>query len=164
MNYSWVSAYARDLYAGCHRDWKEIDDKASSVIAHLGGGAGIVTIGAIALIANNSVSPWVITAVMPSYIAAILAMSAVIFSRQVAAFPVPPGVNCAVDYCQFFDRDGLPRGEAAFLGQWHHTLALMDEVLSQKSQRLKFAMKAYFFAIALLVLPLLVAIGQKLAG
>jgi len=156
VDYGWVVEYAKDRYAAAMTSFKELDDKAASVIATLGGGTGLLTLGSLVAAATGKIHYLVAAAaVLPISLAAAALFSA-IRARETVVVAAPPTVEAATKYADHFEADA----EAAFLGQWHLCLAFIKPVLQRKARWVNKALWFLFTAVLAMLIPLGVLIVQ----
>ncbi len=157
VDYKWVAAYARDRHAAALAAFKELDDKAGSVIGYIGGGAGILTLAAVAALTDPKIPAAVVFASVPSILAALGAAACAVAARLGRPVYMPPSIATAAEYAAFF-RD---RAEAAFAAQVHLCVALGLEVTDRKRRWVDWSLGLFVAATALLLLPLVTAVACR---
>lgn len=160
VDYKWVVAYAREQYAAALAVFKELDDKAGSLLAYLGGGAGLLTAAAAAAVADSKIPAAVGLAALPSVLLAAAALVAALRSRRMHAVFLPPDIRHATRYAEFFG----DRGEVAFVATVHQCEVLMRPVLAAKARRVEWALRLAVAAVGATALPLVVGVVVRLAG
>jgi hypothetical protein len=155
-DYSWAYEYAKSLWEHRTKVFAIIDDKADSIIKYLGGGTGIFALGIIAKVdsSNAYLAFWC----LPAVVCALTSICFAVSARRVREVPSPPTVSQAIkEYVDSYDT--ADQAKAAFLGQWNLACVDMQIVCDRKSWFVEKATSLYFWALALLVVPLLVAIA-----
>ena len=152
-DYSWVLNYAESIYSRLETTFRELDSKADSIIKYLGGGGGLLTLGAIAGVSQQEISSMtylILWGIPP----AVFAMVSIVFAA-IARSPTrthhPPSVEGAVKYAEHFKDKSA---EAAFLGQWHVTCEGMRLAAQRKSWWVKYSTLGFAGAVAALILSL----------
>jgi hypothetical protein len=118
VEYRWVCEYAKVNYDMLHDAFNTLDEKADTIIKHLTGGTGLLALGAIGFIAQNSSNAWIALMAIPALAAALWAVRQAIQARKPSATSVPPPVRGAVQYAEEYGE----HAEARFLGQWHQII------------------------------------------
>ena len=91
---------------------------------------------------------------------ALIALAYAVKTRKPTDTAASPMPKAASEYSEFFEG----RGEAAFIGQWHLSIAIMRRVAAQKSRWVQLATRFLFLAIATSLVPLIVGVALKLRG
>jgi len=156
-DYDWVWTYASENFGRLETMYKDLDSKADSIIRYLGGGTGLVTLGAIATISKETapIVLWMVPSVL-------IALAAIVFAaraRVPVKTPFPPSVEGAVKYVNAFDQ----QAKDTFLGQWHLTCEAMRLAIREKAWGVKWATRLFTLALTTLLLPFISAAWAVLA-
>jgi hypothetical protein len=155
-DYKWVLDYAKGLWEYRNKVFALLDEKAEGIIKYLGGGTGLFAIAALAKVdsSNNYIAFWTLPAIVVALVAILLAL----LSKAPGPFPSPPTIENAKQYA-----DGLKTEQAAiaaFLGQLNLACEKARLICECKAKVVGCAVIATYTALALLLVPLLVAISQ----
>jgi hypothetical protein len=154
-DYAWVAEYAKTLWAYREASYKTLDEKADSIIKYLGGGTGLFAIGVLSKIdvKNAHIAAFALFPLLAGIVAVFLA----IYARIPMFAPDPTDIKTAKEI--YADgRGSKEEAIAAFLGQWHYLCECLAMVNDKKAFVVMCATWLYWFAIALLAVPLVVAI------
>jgi hypothetical protein len=157
VDYKWVIQHAKDRHAACLKNFDEIDAKAASLAGYFGGGAGALAVGSLAGLSAEKGFVAIAIATVPSFVLAIVAMIFAILARQ-RFYRYNPSVRSAARYAN----DLGVCGEIQFVGQWVYATALTDYFTRKRSWYYNRATWLAAASIASLIIPLAVAIVQKL--
>ena len=151
--YKWVWEYAKGLWEYRAKSLSSIEDKADSIVRYLGSGTGLFTIGVLAKIdaSNNYLVWWT----LPALLCALFSIFVAVWVKKPDVVPSPPAIDNAKAYA-----DGLGtewKATAAFLGQWHVACVDMKLLCSRKAKMVDKAFQLFYLAVALLLVPLIVA-------
>lgn len=157
IDYGWVCEHAALVWQDCDKSWNDLDAKADGIIRYIGGGTGLFTLGVLASVNPNNVLliVWAIPAVICG-LASILFAS---MARKPSWRPSPPEITEAINYVHDTEKD---QPQARFLSQWHMACVAMRIVSNKKATLIEVSTWLYLAAIALLLLPVLVAIVQMM--
>jgi hypothetical protein len=153
--YQWVVEYAKTTYETLHDSFDKLDDKADAIIKYLGGGSALIVLGAIATVRSDNA--WLVLLLLPSLICAIRAINLAIQARSPMDFPLPPPVTKAIEYVEEYKE----AAEATFISSWHESIEGLDVVREQKAKLVARASAAYYHAVVLLLIPLVVWPAHK---
>ena len=153
VDYHWVQTYAREIYRRLDEADQVLDAKAESIIKLLGGGTGLLSVGAIVNLPRLS-GP--VAACL--LIALVLALAGIVIAARVRvpsqAF-LPPTTGWAVRYAESY-------GDAAedmFLGQWHLASEGRRLALRAKAIGVKYATWLAVAALTTVALSFVVALA-----
>jgi hypothetical protein len=153
----WVWDYGRDLFDRYTKIYKELDDKASDIIKYLGGGTGLFTLAALSNVTakNIHILGWAI----PSFLAALVSIFFASLARKPGDVMMPSTIENALDYAR--DYPESMQAKTVFLGCMHVSCTSYEGALARKAFRVEVATWVFFAAIAMLIIPILVAICSK---
>lgn len=147
--YDWVCAYAQVTYGWLHDAFNNLDDKADSIVRHLSGGTGLLTLGAIGFISQSGLNAAIALLALPALVCALQAIRVAISVRRPTATTSPPSVEGAVRYAESYGA----QAQATFLGQWHECSEGLALVVAEKARLVRAAYGWYLTALVLLLLP-----------
>lgn len=162
VDYGWVGEYAKAQYAHYAAIFKDLDDKANSIVGYLGGGTSLLTLGTLTAVASGQISPWIIVFALPSIGLALASLFFAALARQanwIVSLPTVQAACCYSEYAKF-----AGKGQAAFLGQWHLCITLMRPVVARKAFQVNVATWLFFSTVATLSLPLIVVLVRRWMG
>ena len=148
-DYDWVCNYAETVYGQLMATRDALDDKANDVIKYLGGGAGLFTLAALMTVKPENIG--VFCWALPSFLCALISVFFAVRAREPSDVAYPPTIKTAVEYIEHFADGQTALG--AFLGQWHAACEGMHIVVGHKAELVTLSIKAYFWTIFLLLLP-----------
>jgi len=152
VEYDWVRDYARLVYDRFSQADESLDAKAESIIKVLGGGSGLITLGAILSLPNLGLPVAIGLAI--SLLVALVAIAIAAWVRVPRQTFLPPSVAWALTYADFY-RDAAPN---KFLAQWHLACEGVRLAVRAKARGVKIATWCAFAAIAALTLSFFIAI------
>lgn len=130
--------------------FKELDDKAGSIITYVGSGVGLLTLSSVAAITDPKIPRAVIFAALPAVLFSLAALVSALMARRTRAVYLPPCVKTATEYVAFFG----DRAESAFIAHAHLCMSLMSPVMINKRWWVELAMIMSVVAVAFLIIPL----------
>lgn len=149
-DYEWVQAYADKAYADIRARVKETEEKADSIIRHLGGGTVIVSLIAISNVnPNNAFLPILL---LPSVFSAFWAIRLAIVARCPSSILSAPTVKDAIEYAEGYEK----MGKAEFNGMMHEASMALLVSHRLKANVVDIAMRWYFRALCFLTIPLVI--------
>ena len=153
-DYEWLVDYSKYLWEQRVRIFTTIDEKADSIIKYLGGGTAIFALGIIAK--ADSSNYFLIFWCLPAVLCSLGSILFAVIARMPRGVPsLPPIIQVINEYVEVYEN--AKAAQTAFLGQWNLACVDMKLICHRKSWFLGWATWLYLFAIALLILPLLVA-------
>lgn len=156
VGYEWVFKYAMDRYASMHSAFKELEDKAASIVTYLTSGVGILTIGALAAIAEGKIDKSVLKCSLPAIGCAVAALVCALLSRRTMSTYYLPPIDGAMQLANHAITE--ERGKAIFAAQAHLCVTMMKPVLKRKAGFIELSMRLAVVSVVLMVIPVLVAI------
>jgi hypothetical protein len=152
VDYEWVTGYARQIYDQFDQADQVLDAKAESIIKVLGGGSGLLTLGAILNLPKLPTGVlWCLA------VALVLALLGIFFAAWVRmprqAF-LPPSIAWALAYSDHYGKDA----ENKFLAQWHLACEGMRLAVRNKARGVTLATWFASAALAAVSLAFFVAI------
>lgn len=154
-DFDWVYDLAKEQHKIYFDTAKNLDDKASSIVTALGGATGIFTLGSIAALGSDKVTPWIVLSAIPCVLSTITSLYFAVLVRTPKEMEFP----CPMDAARFvidLKENGNPK--AAFIGSWVLSSQTIYDSTFKKSKYLKQSMIWFLIAIAFLVLPMIVGI------
>lgn len=156
VDYDWILDYAKDQYDHYVSVYRALDEKGSSIVGYLGGGAGLLMLGALTAVSAGQIHPLVILYVLPSVFLSLASLCFAAKARQANWTVTPPSVEGAVLYAEYFQP--ALKARAAFLGQWYLSITVMREVISSKAWWVNRAIWLFVASVVALVLPLAITV------
>lgn len=156
-DYGWVLQLARDEYSRAVEAFRLVDGKAATVGNYLAAGAGLLTFGAVAAVADGRIDRWVVLAAVPSLLLALAALVVSVVARISIVRPSVPPITYAVGYAEFDPQ----QGQAAFLGVWHVLIEGLHRVIPRKQKLVDWSLRLFAAAVVTLMIPLAVGLGQR---
>lgn len=166
VDYGWVLTRAKEHYAAIDKALEQIDAKAAVILNYFGGGAGVLAFVTTLGASSGTISIYVASAMIPSFVASIGAIIYASWSRGPEELFAGPGPDGCVTYIEHYRGIGpvesaSRRAEYAMAGVWNTVCDDNSQVMQKKSHRLRRALQWKSVAIGLLLLPLFVAIIEK---
>lgn len=158
VDYRWIIDHAKAQFDLHSDDFKDLDDKANSIVVYVGSGTGLLTAGSIAAISSGTLSLIVAVCLLPSLCFALAALALAVIARRPSSIVAPPGVDSAVRYAEYFG----DRGEAAFIGQIFLAAEIVRRAAAKKAKQVYYASNWFAWAVGFLVIPFVVGIVTKL--
>jgi len=154
VNYKWLADYAKLLWDEQKKVFATLDDKAESIVRYLSGGTGLFAFGLLAKVSvtNQHIAVCAVPALGCALVAILLAM----LTKKPMAFPRLPPVRQAKTYADFYKQEEAAIG--SFLGQWNLACEEAEIACEKKARLLGWAMIASYVSLALLLLPIAVAL------
>jgi hypothetical protein len=158
VDYSAVVMFSRELFERYDKTDKALDDKADSIVKYLGGGSAVITAGALLAIKYDTVTNCIFSMVailclVPSLIAAFLAVSHAIHVRHPRDVAHLPDVKKAVEIAEFNKNK-----EEIDINIWLIYFPICEALLfrnMQKAESVCEAHRYYRLSIGLLAVPIL---------
>ena len=113
VDYDWIEDYARLIYDRFDQADQTLDAKAESIIKVLGGGTGLLTLGAIINLPKLGLPVAIGLAI--SILLALVAITFAAWVRLPRQTFLPPSVGWAMSYADWYRDDARRK----FLAQWH---------------------------------------------
>lgn len=154
-DYDWVSDYAKQNFEQFQLADQTLDAKAESIMKVLGGGSGLLSIGAI--INLPKIDLYVAITIFVSLVFALLAVGFAALVRVPRNTFLPPSVAWALDYVRAYDKDARNR----FLAQWHLVCEGSRLSLRAKAKGVRNATWLGIISIGGLALSFLVAVSNN---
>lgn len=132
-DYDWVADYARFTYDQFQNADDTLDKKAESMMRLLGGGSGLLSLGAIVNLSKIGFATSVTLSI--ALFLALCAVAAAAWVRVPRNTTLPPSIAWALEYVGAYDKQSRDR----FLAQWH---------LSCEGMRLSLRAKAWGVTVA----------------
>jgi hypothetical protein len=154
--YGWVSFYAMNKFERIENIFQSLDETANDIIKYMGVGAVLFALGALAKVTHDT--RWMLISALPSFVLAIISIAHAARARQPAAGCEPPSVASAFKYASHYGDEHA--SQAHFLGQWHLACKALQMAVDAKAHRIDLATRYYVWALALLVIPIVAAIGS----
>lgn len=155
VDYAWVLKLARDKNAFVESQFKEADTKASAIVAMLGSGAGILTLGSLAAISIGKLDAWVAFSAMPAFFAASLALIFATIARQVETSSELPMADQMVPWAE---SKPPATAEAATIGAIHLATHSLQLAVRRKLWWYQYATWMAVAAVALLAMPAIISL------
>jgi hypothetical protein len=155
VDYKWLFDHAKALFADCDKDFDALDGKAEKLITGLGSGAGLVTIGSLAGLANGVIDARIVAALLPAFVLSLVSIGLALRARSPQDMAFPPSVESAVDHAHHYLTEDKAKG--SLLGQWHVAVEVMRAAAASKAKWVGRATWAFFFAVCALIVPLAAA-------
>lgn len=156
VDYSVALAYARELFERYDKLDKALDEKADTIVKYLGGGSALVTLAALVSVKTDTFSSCLLglialVCMIPSLVAAILAVAAAIRVRQPRASATLLPVKFAVEMAEHYKlKDNT---ELNLWLMFHPICEAYHFRTFRKSSWVKRAHDCYRWAIGLLLFP-----------
>ena len=131
-DYAWTVDYAKFTFAQLQHADETLDRKAESIMRTLGGGSGLLSLGAVLNLSKIGTAP--AFAIAAALLLALLAVLAAAWVRVPRNVLLPPSVAWALSYVDAYDKS-----QERFLAQWH---------LACEATRLSIRAKAWGVALA----------------
>ena len=155
-DYKWIWSYAEQLLERLETTYRELDGKADSIIRYLGGGVGLLTIGAIASISKDNA--FVVGWTIPSFLTALAAIWCAARARTPSSTQIPPPIDGAIKYAEAYSEEA----QSTFLAQWHLVCVGARIAILAKASYVQWATGLFFVTVAGLSLPLFAAVHAAL--
>jgi hypothetical protein len=151
QDYKWVIQHAKDLYAGMHSAFNDLDSKADAIIKYLGGGATFVTIAALLTVTPDTAP--VLYFLGFAFALAIASIWFAMKARQPTAIPSPPSLEDAAKYVAFFKE----HAESAYVvGIWHPCCVGLRVKNGEKASNVTRAGKFFIASLVSLLVTVLI--------
>ena len=153
VDYGWVRTYVRESYGKLEQADQNLDNKAESIIKLLGGGSGLLSIGAIVNLSR--LSGWVAVCLL---ISLVFALAGIVFAARVRVPSqtfLPPSIGWAIRYAEVYKG----AAEDTFLAQWHLASEGTRLALRVKSAWVKYATWLAVATLITVALSFVVALG-----
>ena len=155
-DYDWVYAYAKDRFAQTLAAFKDLEDKAASTITYLGGGTGLVSLGAVLSFSEGKISPVTVAACFVPLVLAGVSLVLATISRWTAEVHYPPSIRDAVKFAEHAATATDARAMLAVV--IHEGDAATMATLSEKARLVEWSLRCKTAAIAAMLLPVLFAV------
>jgi len=152
VDYDWIQDYARLTYDRFQQADELLDAKAESIIKILGGGTGLVTLGAILNLSKLGLPAAIGLGI--SLLLALVAIAVAAWVRVPRQTFLPPSVAWALTYADFY-REAAPN---KFLAQWHLACEGARLAVRAKARGVKVATWFAFAALVCLTLSFFIAV------
>ena len=152
----WLPEYAKWRYENVESGWKQVDEKADQLQLYVGGAVSVLTTIAVSNI--KDIGPETVGAMLPALICGVAATLCCMKCRNLSAYSTPPKIAVAKSCVKQMGDES----EMAFVNDWHEATELLHAQMNAKSAWLSWAYRCAFWAVALLVVPTVVAVGMKL--
>jgi hypothetical protein len=146
VDYEWVSSYAKFVFEQFERADETLDAKAENIIRILGGGTGLLTLGAIANVAKINV--WTAACLVLALALALIAIFVASWARIPRETYLPPSICWALIYADHYGS----LAESKFLAQWHLTCEGLRLTIRNKARLV--TISTWCFGLTLLALAL----------
>lgn len=152
VDYDWVEDYAKLVYDRFDKTDEALDAKAESIIKVLGGGSGLVTLGAILNLPKLGLP--VAIGLGISVLLAFVAIGIAAWVRVPRQTFLPPSVAWALKYADFYE----DAARSKFLAQWHLACEGVPLAVRAKARGVRVAMWWAVAALAALTLSFFIAV------
>lgn len=152
VNYDWIQDYARLIYDRFNQADELLDAKAESIIKLLGGGTGLLTLGAILNLSKLGLPAGIGLGI--SLLLALVAIAIAAWARVPRQTFLPPSVAWALKYADSYG-DAAP---SKFLAQWHLACEGIRLAVRVKARGVKVATGFAFAALVALTLSFFIAL------
>ena len=156
VEYEWVTKHSREQYDDAKKVFDGLDAKATAIITYLSSRTGLITLGSIAAIATEKVPAEVVWCSIPALVCSCIAIVFALRARRPLPVYPPSGADKVVGIANHYK--SAKNAEAAFLSHWHLLTVLLRPTIYIKSWNVDYATRLIVATVALLFLPLFVAL------
>jgi hypothetical protein len=151
VDYAWIQTYSREVYSRLEQADQTLDTKAESIIKLLGGGTGLLALGALINAPKIGILP--VICICAALLAALFAIFSAAWVRVPRESFLPPSIAWAISYAH---RYAKPADQ--FLGQWHLACEGMRLAVLAKAAGVRLATWLAVTAILFLALSFIAAL------
>lgn len=148
----WVKSYAHFIFDKLVEADRGLETKAENMVKLLGGGTGLLTLGALANLSRLGTTPALVFAIGLCF--ALVAVVVAVRAREPQDSFLPPDIKTALEYADAYENVA----EARFQAQWHWTCEKLKAANVKKARSVAWAFRWATIAIATITLSFLVAI------
>lgn len=154
VDYTWVEDCAKSQYEYTFKVFADLDAKATAIITHVTSGTGLLALGTVTAVYAAKIPVHVVLAAMPAFVFAVLAVRAAALARApMDTYPLPPA-----DELVLMAHARPKGGRASLIPMWQWAGALMGSTLKRKADLIGRATWLMTVAVALLAVPMLMAV------